>query len=162
MLKINLKDYSFEYSKSNKFYSAKHLLIYSVGRYWLKGTNKIFLNNDIAKINVENKKELLKNLEGNYLILIFDSKDKSLEIYSDVTGSIALYYAMDNNYLICSTDLKLFQQEYLDIFRHRFLDSAFDEIKKIKSGYNKLNCKQRIFINIPPKKYKNFSLSDLL
>lgn len=156
-IKINLNEFSIKEIFSHNIYKKNNYVWGNDGRFWLRNNCKINSTNIPPKCYSKTNKKILNSLEGNFLFFLIDLKKKTLEFYSDIIGSIPLYYTFYKKYLICSSDLKSLLNENLQIDANaiNFYKNLgyfpapytiFKDIKKLNPGYNMLN-KNSYFIN---------------
>ena len=147
------KKYFFNISFNKKTFDFKKLeidkkIIYIFG-VLIKDNiiqNNFFLNefNKINDFNIKKIKKLLEELNGQFLIIIFDKKLKKLHIINDRFNSFPIYYSNFKNKFLIS-------HLYFDIFKENKKEKGF---KINKNGIKEFLWFRRTFGNTT---YDNFT-----
>lgn len=122
-----------EFNINNKIINSDNILVYIKGtifnlneiklKYKIKSNN---INNIIKILYKNNNLNFVKNLDGNFLIIIYDFHKDVLYLVNDKLGSEHIYYYFKNNDFVFSTSLKM-------ILNSNFVSKKID--KQVLSNY---------------------------
>lgn len=137
---------------------------------------EIFIEQMYIKFGIN----FIKKLDGNFVIVIFDSKTKNVYLVKDKLGSIPFYYYMNNDIFIYSTslkmimkhklfDLKINKQALANFFGYMYIYepyTIFENTYKLEKGMillyhnNKIKKKKYFSLYKEYKKIKKINVSD--
>ncbi|MCF7800365.1 hypothetical protein K9M16_05190 [Candidatus Babeliales bacterium] len=164
--KINLNNLSlFATPKKHKYISDNYITVVK-GQCWY--------NNNTISINkikdLDNNK--LAKIQGNFVIILINKKNKLLEIIVDGVASDFLYYNLDKNKLILSDNINKLDSYFSLNMRsvNKYLKNdiiptphtIYKKIYKLKPGIFEFNYKNKKFIKKNNINKKKISLSESL
>ncbi len=146
-----------KYIKISEYLKIKNLNIGKNNNYYLQDNEKFYSivwgcpilenvenPNKALNIALSNQKDLISNIDGQFLILVINKQTSQIKIISDRFNGINLFYAMHNGTLICSSSYFLLAKRLMDLSIFKWSDEILYDLIRMNrvfgySSYDKLS-----------------------
>lgn len=153
---LDLDNFTVKYFNCKKTIYHKNIILGLEGKCWFIKSNRIASGSNILNAYIKSGADLSGRLEGNFLIVILDTENRKLTVYTDLVSSIPLYYRVHKNKLACFETINpkiikpnlskkaLAQYQKLGFIPGPY--SIYKSIRKISPGKNTWSAKENSFI----------------